>query len=261
MAQEARANATDLWTAYKEHRDPAAREALILEYAYMVKYVAGRVAIGLPPHVDSEDLYSYGIFGLIDAIEKFDPARGYKFETYAITRIRGSMLDGLRAMDWVPASLRQKGRRVEHVFWELEARYGRSPSEEEMAEALGWPLEEVHQVLSDLSYSALLSLNEVWMGEDSDEGEFNLLDLVPDDDAADPLEGVRINERERILADAIDQLPERERLVISLYYFEGLTATEISRIMNLSVSRISQLHGKALLRLRGRLGRQKEALL
>ncbi len=248
-----------LWTAYKERGDLRAREQLILKYLPLVKYVAGRVAIGLPPHVDADDLYSYGIFGLLNALERFDHTRGIKFETYAITRIKGAILDGLRAMDWVPSSVRQRARELEETYWRLESRLGRPASDEEVAAALGLSVEDFQSLLVEVSRTQLLSLDELWSAE-GEEGEFSLKDLVGDDKAEDPFSSAAFAELSRTLAEAIADLPEKERLVVSLYYYEGLTAKEISQVMGLSVSRISQLHTRALLRLRARLSRAKSTL-
>lgn len=260
MLAQPKVDVQHLWVAYKERGDPQAREQIIVQYVHLVKYVSGRLAMGLPPHVDADDLYSYGIFGLINAVERFDHTRGIKFETYAITRIRGSILDGLRAMDWVPASLRQRAKEVEEAYWKLENRLGRSASDEEVAAEMGIEVDHFHRVLGDLGRSQILSLDEFWPMSDGDDGEFTLRDLVGDEKAADPFASATMTELRDVLADAINKLPEKEKLVVSLYYYEGLTAKEISQAMNLSVSRISQLHSKALLRLRGRLGRYKKAL-
>lgn len=251
----ARLEAADLWVAYKEQGDQAAREQLILRYLHLVKYVTGRLAIGLPSHVDTDDLYSYGIFGLINAIERFDHRRGIKFETYAITRIRGSILDGLRAMDWVPSSLRQRARELEEAYSRVGHRLGRAATDEEVAAEIGVPVEELQRLIQDISRSQLVSLEEMWLSSDREEGEFALKEVLKDAKADDPFAAAVVTETKEMLADAIENLPEKERLVITLYYYEGLTAKEISQIMNLSVSRISQLHSKAILRLRGRLSR------
>ncbi len=247
--------AADLWLAYKERGDQTAREQLILRYLHLVKYVTGRLAIGLPAHVDSDDLYSYGIFGLINAIERFDHRRGIKFETYAITRIRGSILDGLRAMDWVPSSLRQRARELEEAYARVEHRLGRAATDEEVAAELGVTVEELQRLIQDLSRSQLVSLEEMWLSSDREEGEFTLKDVLRDVKADDPYAAAVVTETKEMLAQAIENLPEKERLVVTLYYYEGLTAKEISQIMKLSVSRISQLHSKAIFRLRGRLAR------
>ncbi|MDI3269478.1 MAG: FliA/WhiG family RNA polymerase sigma factor [Bacillota bacterium] len=250
-----------LWDAYKGWQDEEAHEKLVERYLPLVKYVAGRLAMGLPAHVDMEDLYSYGVFGLLDALKKFDPSRGVKFETYAFTRIRGSILDGLRELDWVPSSLRQKARRLEQAYSTLEAKLGRAAEDQEVAEALGMEEGELQQLLLDVSRVAVASLDDTaWSRDEEGEGELPLRDMVADEKALDPWEETYLQERQAILAKAIERLPEKERLVIALYYYEGLTVTEIARVMKLSVSRISQLHSKAVLRLRGRLSRQREAL-
>lgn len=253
------ADTSALWKAFKEQGDPRAREQLIVHHIHLVKYVAGRVAIGLPAYVDTDDLYSYGIFGLMNAVDRFDHLRGIKFETYAITRIKGAILDGLRAMDWVPSSLRQRAKEMEDAYWRLESRLGRSATDEEVAAELGLAQDEFQRLLQDLSRSQILSLDEIWAGE-GEEGEFTLKDLIADEHAEDPFASAALAEVRRGLAEGIEKLPEKERLVVTLYYFEGLTAKEIGEVMRLSVSRISQLHSKALLRLRGRLGRVRRAL-
>lgn len=245
--------------AYR-HADAATREALVARYLPLVKHIASRVAIGLPAHVELDELYSFGVFGLLDALERFDPSRGVKFETYAYTRIKGAILDGLRSLDWVPASLRQKARQVEDAFWTLETRLGRPARDEEVAEYLGIRPEAFTQLLAELQRLTVLSLDEVWVAE-REEGEFTLADFIRDGGADDPLESARLQECRRVLAEAIEKLPPKERTVISLFYFDGLTPKEIAAVLNLSVSRISQLHSKAILRLRGRLARLKEALL
>ncbi|MBT9258499.1 MAG: FliA/WhiG family RNA polymerase sigma factor [Clostridiales bacterium] len=251
----------DLWEAYKGWQDEEAYEKLVERYLPLVKYVAGRLAMGLPAHVDMEDLYSYGVFGLLDALRKYDPSRGVKFETYAFTRIRGAILDGLRELDWVPSSLRQKARRLEQAYGALEARLGRPAEDREVAEALGMDEEALQQLLVDISRVTVASLDDAaWNRDEEGEGDLPLRDMVADDRAADPFEEAYLRERQALLAQAIDRLPEKERLVIALYYYEGLTVTEIARVMKLSVSRVSQLHSKAVLRLRGRLSRQREAL-
>ncbi|MBE3590223.1 MAG: FliA/WhiG family RNA polymerase sigma factor [Firmicutes bacterium] len=252
--------AAEAWQAYRQSQDAADKDALVERYLPLVKHVAGRLAVGLPQHIDPEDLYSYGVFGLLDAIAKFDPSRGVKFETYAYTRIRGSMLDGLRDMDWVPASLRQKARQLERAYGELEARLGRAATDEEVAAALGMDPQALQELLRDVARVTVVSLDDAAWSHEEGDGEVALQEIVADGRARDPLESAYLQERKRILAEAIDKLPPKERTVVALYYYEGLTATEIAHVMGLSVSRISQLHSKAILRLRGRLARQKEAL-
>ncbi len=244
--------------AYRQ-ADAPTREAMVLRYLPLVKHVAARLAMGLPGHIDLDDLHSYGVFGLLDALEKFDPARGVKFETYAFTRVKGAILDGLRAMDWVPASMRQRARQVEEAFGRLEARLGRSAEDAEVAAELGMEPEEFARALSDMERATILSLDELW-GEDSGE-DYALLDLLRDEHAADPTQSAEWRNREQILAEAVAALPERERLVLTLFYYDGLVPKEIAAILGVSVSRISQLHSRAVLRLRGHLELTQRSLL
>jgi RNA polymerase sigma factor for flagellar operon FliA len=249
-----------LWQNYLTAKSPANREAIILRYAPLVKYVAGRVAIGLPSNVEFDDLVSFGVFGLMDAIEKFDPLRGIKFETYAIARIRGAILDGLRSNDWVPRSVRQKSRELERICAELENRLGRSATDQEISEAMGISVHEFYQLLSEVSCTTLSSLDELWLVHSNDDDTVRVLDLVRNNDSEDPLHQVEMEEIKTTLANAIDCLPERERMVIALYYYEGLTLKEIGEIMEISESRVSQIHTKAIFRLRGRLNRWRKSI-
>jgi RNA polymerase sigma factor for flagellar operon FliA len=249
-----------LWQNYLAAKSPATREAIILRYAPLVKYVAGRVAIGLPSNVEFDDLVSFGIFGLMDAIEKFDPLRGIKFETYAIARIRGAILDGLRSNDWVPRSVRQKSRELERICADLENRLGRSATDQEISDAMGISIHEFYQLLSEVSCTTLSSLDELWLVHSNDDDTVRVLDLVRNNDSEDPLHQVEMEEIKTTLANAIDCLPERERMVIALYYYEGLTLKEIGEIMEISESRVSQIHTKAIFRLRGRLNRWRKSI-
>jgi RNA polymerase sigma factor for flagellar operon FliA len=242
-----------LWQEFKEKGSARAREQLILHYSPLVKYVASRVATGLPANVEQADLVSYGIFGLIDALEKFDPSRQIKFETYAIPRIRGAILDELRSLDWVPRSVRFKAREVERAHAELEGRLGRTPTEAEVAEHLGLSLEELHDTLTQISFASVTALEEVIPGsEDRSEG-VSLIETLADLGAADPTAGVEQTEARAMLATAIDSLSEREKIVITLYYFEGMTLAEIGEVLGVTESRICQIHTKAVRELRGRL--------
>lgn len=227
---------------------------MIIRYAPLVKYVAGRLAISLPPSVELDDLISSGIFGLIDAIERFDVERGIKFETYAIARIRGAILDSLRESDWVPRSIRQKARELERVCAELENRLGRSALDSEISDAMKLSINQFNQMLNEISCAAVSSLDELWQVGGADEDSVRLLDLVRDA-SEDPSELVENEDIKRLLACAIDSLPDRERLVIALYYYEGLTLREIGATLEVSESRVSQIHTKAILRLRSRLSR------
>lgn len=248
----------DVFAAYRANRDPVIRERLILKYAPLVRYMAGRIAIGLPPTVEIDDLISYGIFGLMDALEKFDSSRGIKFETYALARIKGAMLDGLRAMDWVPASLRQKAKGLEKAIEEVESRLGRSATDEEVAAYLQIDVAELEKRLLEVAAISLISLEDVWDREEK--SSRRVIDVLADSRAENPEEALHLNEVKGLLAAAIESLPEKERLVVTLYYYEGLTAKEIARVLGVSQSRVSQLHSKAILRLRGKLARSKRNL-
>jgi RNA polymerase sigma factor FliA len=250
---EARARLDQLWRDFKGTGSSSARESLILHYAPLVKYVASRVATGLPASVEQADLVSYGIFGLIDALEKFDLEREIKFETYAIPRIRGAIIDELRTLDWVPRSVRFKAREVEKAYSELEARLKRAPADLEVAEQLGVNLSELHDIVTQISFVSVAALEEV-VGGGSGRGEsISLLDTLADMTAADPAAGVEGSETRAILAAAINSLSEREKIVITLYYFEGLTLAEIGEVLGVTESRICQIHTKAVGMLRDSL--------
>ena len=252
MRSDPRADVSALWARYKQDDDSAARDALILNYSPLVKYVAGRLASGLPQSVDTADLISYGIFGLIDAIKKFDPGRAIKFETYAIARIKGAIIDELRALDWVPRSVRSRAREIEASYIALENQFKRVPSDQEVANHMGVTLKDFHAILTKLSYTSVVSFEELWVGGDKDEGQ-SALGSIKDDSAEDPVAIFESVEIKDILAGAIERLPEREKTVIALYYYEGLTLKEIGQVLGVTESRVSQLHTKAVLRLRARL--------
>jgi RNA polymerase sigma factor FliA len=240
------------WDAFKTSGDAEAREKLILHYAPLVKYVASRVATGLPSSVDQSDLVSYGMFGLIDALEKFEPGRGNKFETYAIPRIKGAIIDELRAMDWVPRSIRFKARELEKAQADLEAMLKRQPTEGELAERLGVSRRELHDMLAQISFVSVLALDEV-VSAGTDRGEqVSLIDTLADK-GIDPSWGVESQETRGLLAAAINSLSEREKIVVTLYYFEGLTLAEIGEILGVTESRVCQIHTKAVGGLRGQL--------
>jgi RNA polymerase sigma factor for flagellar operon FliA len=242
-----------LWRDYKESADPRLRERLILHYSPLVKYVAGRVGVGLPPNIEQADLVSYGIFGLIDAIEKFDLGRAIKFETYAISRIKGAIIDELRSIDWIPRSVRYKAREVEKAYAALEARLHRTPTEPEVAEELGIGLEELHQIFSQVSFVNVIALDELLSvgGEKGD--KLSLVDTLEDTKAEDPVQAFETEETKYLLARAINTLPEREKIVVTLYYYEGLTLAEIGQVLGVTESRICQMHTKAVLQLRAKL--------
>ncbi|MCL6472109.1 MAG: RNA polymerase sigma factor WhiG [Firmicutes bacterium] len=241
-----------LWQEYKEKDCQESRDKLILHYSPLVKYIAGRISANLPQSVDQADLVSYGIFGLIDAIEKYDTSRDIKFETYAISRIKGAIIDELRALDWVPRSVRYRARELERVYYELENKLRRVPTDEEVAKAMGMTLEEYNELLNQLSYTSVLALEELWsVGEKDD--KVSLIDSIEDTTSPDPAQTFEFEEMKGILADAIKKLPERERTVIALYYYDGLTLREIGDILGVTESRVSQLHTKAVLRLKAKM--------
>jgi RNA polymerase sigma factor for flagellar operon FliA len=244
---------TALWRTYRSSRDQSIRDRLILTYAPLVKYVAGRLGSGLPAHVDEGDLVSYGLLGLIAAIERYDPGRDVKFETYAIARIKGSILDELRAMDWVPRSVRSRARQIERAMAELEAKLGRAPSDEEVAKKVGISETELEDSLTDISRSSIAALDELWTISGSGGDQVALIDTIEDTQGPEPQSALAQTEMREAIADAISRLPEREKLVITLYYYEDLTLREIGEVLGVTESRVSQLHTKAILRLKGRL--------
>lgn len=246
--------ASSIWAEYKENHSSETREKLILHYSPLVKYVAGRVSSGLPPSVEFGDLVSYGVFGLLDAIDKYDPDRGIKFETYAIARIKGAIIDELRADDWVPRSVRFKARQIERAYVALEGELRRIPTDEEVAEKLGISLDEYLNLLGKLSLISLVALDELWTVSGDRPDKISLADTVEDVKVKDPSKTFEIEEMKDMIADAINHLPERERIVVSLYYFEGLTMREIGEVLSVTESRVCQMHTKAILRLRARLG-------
>jgi RNA polymerase sigma factor FliA len=243
----------DLWRRYKSNGDQRARERLVVAYSPLVKYVAGRMATGLPAHVEEADLISYGLVGLINAIERFDLSREIRFETYAITRVRGAILDELRALDWVPRSVRARAREIERAHAKLEAKLHRVPTDEEIAGEIGLSVDELNDALLAIANSSVTALDELWAVSDASGDSVSLLDTLPDQNAADPEQVVDANELKDRIADAISRLPEREKLVIALYYYENLMLREIGEILGVTESRVSQLHTKAVLRLRARL--------
>ncbi|MDO8916084.1 MAG: RNA polymerase sigma factor WhiG [Coriobacteriia bacterium] len=253
QTQQPRADLASLWASFKTDGDQGAREQLILHYSPLVKYVAGRVSANLPQTVENADLISYGIFGLIDALEKFDTERGIKFETYAIARIKGAIIDELRAMDWVPRSVRARARDIERAYIALEGRLKRTPSDAEVADELSIPIRELQDTFTKLSYTSVASFEELWVPGGEKDDRTSLMAMVRDDSAEDPVSMFETEEIKTILGKAIERLPERERMVVALYYYEGLTLKEIGQVLGVTESRVSQLHTKAVLRLRARL--------
>jgi len=241
-----------LWLEYRRTRDKALRDRLIINYSPLVKYVAGRMSMGLPAHVEEADLVSYGLLGLMDAIDRYDPERDIKFETYAITRIRGSMIDELRALDWVPRSVRARARHIEGAIRELESKFSRAPSDEEIAERIGISTEELEESLIDISRSSIAALDELW-STSADGDQVSLLEMLEDTTSEKPADALDALDTREALADALSRLPEREKLVVTLYYYEELNLREIGEVLGVTESRVSQLHTKAILRLRSRL--------
>lgn len=247
-----------LWMHYKNSKDQRVKDTLIMKYASFVKYVAGRIAVNLPSNVEFDDLVSYGILGLIDAIDKFDPGRSVKFKTYAKTRIRGAIFDELRVLDWTPRSIRQKARKLEKAYAKLEGKLGRDATDEEIADFLKIDISELHKLFDETKKSLLLSLDEIFYDDEEGSSRF---DFVENQKSDNPQLKIEESEAKKILADAISKLNDRERLVITLYYYEDLTSKEIGKILGVSDSRVSQLHTKAILRLRGRLARLRDSLV
>ena len=238
------------WEAYNKTKDPEARERLILEYLPIVKIVAGRLAVRFHGHVEMDDLVSYGIFGLIDAIDKFDHDKGVKFETYASLRIRGSIIDNIRRLDWVPRALRQDSKKLDAVYSELESSLGREPKDEEVAAKLGVSVDEVHEMIKKSQLVSFISLDD--FTEQSHEHKRAV--SIADGDHNEPESELLKSEAGEMIASAIEKLTEKERIVVTLYYYEELTLKEISKILKVTESRVSQIHSKAIFKLKNRLG-------
>ena len=232
--------------------DKKTRDELIIEYAPLIKYIAGKLALKLPPNVSVDDLISAGVMGLIDAINKFDPAKNIQFKTYAEFRIRGAMLDELRSLDWVPSSIRKKTAELEKAYAKLEKELGRPAEDEEVAKELGLSLDEFYRLLEETKGATFIDIETI-RRKMPDLNEEDIFDLIADPEQEDPFETIQFGELKDVLAEAIESLPEKERLVVALYYYEDLTMREIGEIMGYTESRISQLHTKAMMRLRAHL--------
>ena len=241
-----------LWTDFRQTGDQNARDRLILNYSPLVKYVAGRLGAGLPTHVEESHLVSYGLIGLLGAIERFDPTREIKFETFAISRIRGAIIDELRALDWVPRSVRSRARDIEWAIGQLEAQLHRAPTDEEIAKKLDITFDELEDSLDEISRSSIVALDELWTVTSTGD-QISLIDTLEDPDSIDPQRNLTDIELRQAIAEAISSLPEREKIVVTLYYYEELTLREIGDVLGVTESRVSQLHTKAILRLRGHL--------
>jgi len=252
----------DLWRRYKQDNDERARERLVVAYSPLVKFIAGRMASGLPSHVEEADLISYGLIGLIGAIERFDLEREIKFETFAVARVKGAIIDELRSLDWVPRSVRARARDVEKAHAKLEGELQRAPTDEEMAAKLEISVEEFQESLLSIANSSVLALDDLWTFADPEGGggQISVLDTLQDPGAIDPEAEAQTSELKDRLADSIESLPERERLVVALYYYENLTLREIGEVLGVTESRVSQLHTKAVLALRGRFAPRSEEI-
>jgi RNA polymerase sigma factor for flagellar operon FliA len=245
---EKKAGQDALWQRYAHSKEPEVKEQIILEYAHLIKFVAGRLSAHIGTYVEYDDMLSYGIFGLIDAIDKFDAHKGAQFETYASLRIRGAIIDGVRKMDWAPRALRVKSKNLEKVYAELEKELGREPTDEELAEKLGVGADEAKDIVSKHAVASVVSLDDFL--EQNHETQ-----IAADSEA--PEEVAERNEANRILADAIDKLNDKERVVITAYYYEEMTLREIAAIIGVTESRVSQIHSKAVLKLKSKLGGAK----
>ena len=249
----------EVWRNYRDTGDQSIRDAIVKQYAPLVKYVAGKVSMGMPQSVDFDDLVGFGVFGLFDAIEKFDPDKHVKFKTYAVTRIRGAIFDELRSIDWVPRSVRQKTREIDETVQHLEARLGRSTTDDEVAGEMGMSLEQYNQMMLKVSGTSMLSLNDVWYtGEDND--KISIVESIEAPNSLRPDAIAEKDEMRRVIVEAINDLPEKEKKVLVLYYYEDLTLKEIGKVLDVTESRISQLHTKAISRLRGKLTNLKKGI-
>jgi RNA polymerase sigma factor FliA len=244
---------SELWDEYKRDGGREARDRLIVHYSPLVKYVAGRVAVGLPQNIEQADLVSYGIFGLIDAIAKFDTSRNIKFETYAITRIKGAIIDELRTIDWVPRSVRSKARAVEKAYAKLEAQLLRTPSDAEVAAEMGVTEDDLQTIFTQISFVGLVALDEVLSSGSGQRGDSVTLGDTIADRGDGPVAAFEVEEMKLILTSAMNRLANREKIVLSLYYYEGLTLAEIGEILGVTESRVCQIHTKAVLQLRSRM--------
>ncbi|MCB1327656.1 MAG: RNA polymerase sigma factor WhiG [Spirochaetales bacterium] len=249
----------ELWQEYRKKGTREVRDFLVEKYSPLVKYVAGKVAIGMPQNVEFDDLVSYGSFGLLDAIEKFDPEREIKFKTYAMTRIRGAIFDELRSIDWIPRSIRQKAKQVEETIAMLENKLGHTVDDEDIAREMGLSVEDLQSLLTKISGTSMISLNDIWyLGDDNDEVSF--METLESPANLNPDTLIEKEEIKTVIVEAIKHLPDKEKKVIVLYYYEDLTLKEIGEVLEVTESRISQLHTKAIMRLRGKLMRMKNAL-
>ena len=250
----------EMWRKFKKTKDSAIRDAFVKQYAPLVKYVAGKIAVSMPHNVEFDDLVGFGVFGLFDAIQKFDPDRHIKFKTYAVTRIRGAIFDELRSIDWVPRSVRQKSREVEDTMRRLESSLGRSASDRELAGAMGVSIKDFEKTMLKISSTSILSLSDIWYtGEDND--KVSIGDSIESPRSMNPEAIVEKEEIRQVIMRTLDELPDKEKKVLVLYYYEDLTLKEIGKVLEVTESRVSQLHTKAIMRLRSKLTNIKKGIL
>ncbi|MGP1594470.1 MAG: RNA polymerase sigma factor WhiG [Treponema sp.] len=233
-----------LWLNYKRTKNAKIREFFIVKYAPLVKYVAGKVSVGMPGNVEFDDLVGYGVFGLLDAIDRYDPEKNVKFNTYAVTRIRGAIFDELRSIDWVPRSVRQQSREIEEAVASLEARLGRAATDVEIAAELNITVEEFHQILLKISGTSVISLSDLRFGSDDSE-QVSVVDSIEAPSSLNPDVIVEREEMKRIIVDAINELSDREKKVLIMYYYEDMTLKEIGKVLEVTESRVSQIHTSA----------------
>jgi RNA polymerase sigma factor for flagellar operon FliA len=251
---------SEIWAEYTKTRSKKIRDALIGNYVYLVRYVAGKMSMSVPPSVEIDDLVSSGVVGLMDAIEKYDPGRDTKFETYAVSRIRGAIVDDLRSLDWVPRSVRRKARLLEDAYSFLEGELHRPASDEEISNRLNISMDDLRAITEEVASAGLLSLDD-FVGNQDGERTTRVVDLVCSKNGDSPSSSIEVEEMREVLAKSIINLPEKERTVLALYYYEDMTLKEIGRTLGVSESRVSQIHTKAMLRLKGRLKTVREVLL
>ncbi|MDR0657082.1 MAG: RNA polymerase sigma factor WhiG [Treponema sp.] len=249
-----------LWLEYRRTKDQKIRETFVIQYSPLVKFVAGKVAVGMPHSVEFDDLVGFGSIGLLDAIDKYDPERGVKFKTYAVTRIRGAIFDELRQIDWVPRSVRKKAKELEETVANLESQMGRTATDQEIASSMGLDDEEYSKTVMKISATSIVSLNEVWSGVDENEKN-SIGDTIESPISLHPDVMVEKEEIRRVIIDAIKELPEKEKQILVLYWYEDLTLKEIGEVMKVTESRVSQLHSKAMLRLRAKLTNVRKGIM
>jgi len=250
----------ELWEDYVKTKDPKIREAFVIQYSPLVKYVAGKVAMTMPQSIEFDDLVGYGVFGLLDAIEKFDPSREIKFKTYAVTRIRGAIYDELRSIDWVPRSIRQKVKELEATYMHMENKLGRIATDDEIAQEMGISIQELNQLYIKISSTTLISTNDPWRQGDEQE-KVSIMETLESPNSLNPDVIVEREEVKKLVIKTIEELPEKEKKVLILYYYEDLTLKEIGEVLNVTESRVSQLHTKAILRLKSKLNHIKGSLV